>query len=145
MRLTAQAVLEGVAHALREQISPALQDPFAIEAARLATALATICANGADDAVAVRVEEHAKIRALFTEAAPVISDAALATSLKEAAQSRDPGLRISELDTETARLRRLLVALHAHVERQADEAAQRIDRQIWTLLGETEASRAPRG
>lgn len=144
MRLTIEQTLKGVAANLGEQVIPALESPYAIAATRMATALISIAAATCDDAAAIRVEENAKIRALFADAAGEISDGKFAQALAEAAQSRDPGLRISQLDQETGRLRTLLVALHAHVEEQSGEAAKAIDARIWTLLEETEAARAPR-
>lgn len=144
MKLTIEQTLRGVARNLQEQVSPALSDPFAIGATRMAKDLIAIVANTYDDAAAIRVEEHAGLRALFADAAGVVSCGKLAARLSDAARSRDPGLRISVLDAETGRLRSLLVDLHAHVETQPGAAAAALDARIWTLLEETEAARAPR-
>ncbi|PXA82858.1 hypothetical protein DMC47_45180 [Nostoc sp. 3335mG] len=144
MKLTIEQTLRGVAHNLQEQVSPALTDSFAIGATRMARDLINIIANTYDDAAAIRVEENAKLRALFAGAAGEVSDRKLGADLAEAGRSRDPGLRISELDAETGRLRSLLVALHAHIEGQAGEAARAIDARIWAFLEETETARAPR-
>ena len=144
MRLTIEQTLKGVAANLGEQVIPALDSAFAIAATRMATALISIAAATCDDAAAIRVEENAKMRSLFADVAGEVSDESLVQLLTEAAQSRDPGLRISQLDAETGRLRTLLVALHAHVEEQPGEAAKAIDARIWTLLAETEEARRPR-
>ena len=144
MRLTIEQTLKGVAANLGEQVIPALDSAFAIAATRMATALISIAAATCDDAAAIRVEENAKMRALFADAAGEVSDKGLAQLLTDAAQSCDQGLRISQLDTETGQLRTLLVALHAYVEDQPGQAAKAIDARIWALLAETEAARAPR-
>lgn len=144
MRLTIEQTLRGVADNLQAQVMPALTDSFAIGATRMAHDLIAIAANTYDDAAAIRVEENAKLRALCADAADKVSDRKLGALLADAGGSRDPGLRISELDAETGRLRTLLVALHACVEEQADEAAKAIDARIWALLEETETARAPR-
>ena len=137
MNLTLETSLHGISRALTERIVPALTDPFAAEAARLAKILLTISANAVDDAAAIRVAENARLRALFGAAAGAV-EPALAADLAAAAASQDPGLRISELDAENGRLRALLVRLHAAAEGQA------LERQIWAMLADFEAARAPR-
>jgi hypothetical protein len=145
MRITTEIALHGVARTLRERIAPALHDDFAKEAARLAELVVTICANAVDNAAAVRVAENAAIRAIFAKASLLpLPDRKLAARLDEAAHSTDPGLRVSELDTENGRLRRLLVQFHQAVEDLTDEPARAVDRAIWQMLRNMEAARAPR-
>jgi len=145
MRITTEIALHGVARTLRERIAPALDDDFAKEAVRLAELMVTICANAVDDAASVRVAENARIRAMFAQAATLdLPDHSLAARLDEASQSKDPGLRISELDLENGRLRQLLVQLHEAVENLAGDAPRDMDRAIWQMHRETEAARAPR-
>ena len=107
MNLTLETLLHGVAATLRDRIAPAIEDSFAIEASRLAAMLITISANAVDDAAAARVWENAALRALFADAQPAFGGD-LARRLGEAALSADPGLKISELDRENARLRTIL-------------------------------------
>jgi len=145
MRLTIEKVLEGVADALREQISPHLDDTFAAEAARMATSLITIAGRAGGDAVAIRVEENARIRQLLGSGAGMVVDAEFAAELAEAAGSGDPGLRISQLDAETGRLRALLVRLHAELEGQDSQPAKLFAQEIWRALRDFEMARAPRG
>ena len=145
MKLTHAEVLEGVIAALRDQVAPALEDGFAREAARLSQSLIAIAGRAGDDAAAIRVAENARMRRIFAEAADVIADAALAEQLAAAAASSDPGLRLSELDTETGRLRALLVELHARLEAIDSPAARRLDCAIWCALRDAEMARAPRG
>lgn len=141
MKLTTATVLEGVATALREQVSPALEDDFAIDVVRLAQTLVTIAARAGDDAVVVRVEENARMRALLGEGGALLGDAAFTT----ASRSADPGLRISELDAETGRLRALLVDLHGRLEDEPQAEARALDQAIWRALRDAEMARAPRG
>lgn len=144
MTLAIETALRGMADVLRDRVAPTLDDGYAIEAVRLSDIMLRIMANAADDAVALRVAENARMRALFGEAAGVVDDAAMRAVLTAAAGSSDPGLRISELDRETDRLRRILVTLQTGLEARGDEAARAFDRRIWRLLRDVETSRAPR-
>ncbi len=126
------------------RIAPAIDDKFAGETARLAELLLTVNAGWVDDAAAIRVAENAAVRALFADAGPVIADAALATRIAEAAASRDPELKISELDAESNRLRALLVELHVHVDEIDSAPARDFNARIWCALADFETARGPR-
>lgn len=143
MKLTGATVLEGVVDALRDQVSPQLNDAFASEATRMAQSLIAIVGRAGDDAAAIRVEENARMRAIFADASSV-AERDLSARLVEAGNSRDPGLRISELDAETGRLRALLVELHRWLEQQDSPEARSLDQQIWRALRDFEMARAPR-
>jgi len=145
MKLTGERVLEGVIAALAEQIAPQVGDAFAAEALRMAGSLVAIVGRAGDDAVAIRVAENAGMRALFARAAGAVGDGALAGRLAEAGASADPGLRISELDGETGRLRRILIELHAWLEEQSTPQAGALDAEIWRSMRAWEMARAPRG
>lgn len=140
MRLTHETVLEGVAVALREQVAPNLSDAFAADAARMAQSLITIVSRASDDAVAIRVEENARLRELLGQGGVLLGDAELVA----AGQSSDPGLRISQLDAETGRLRTLLVDLQARIELRDGAEARALDQAIWQALRDFETARAPR-
>lgn len=144
MTLAIETAVRGVAEVLRDRVAPTLDDSYAIEAVRLSGIMLTIMANAADDAVALRAAENRQLRTLFGEATAVVEDAALRARLAQVAASVDPGLRISELDRETDRLRRLLVALQVQLEAQADAAARAMNQRIWRMLRDIEQSRAPR-
>jgi hypothetical protein len=141
--LTLDNALNGVEELLRDRISPAIDDPFAAEMARLSCMLLRICANGVDEAAELRVEENAAIRMILGEAAELVP-APLASRLHEAAASIDPGLKISLLDAENHRLRVLLVSAQTVLENSKDGAALSLDQRIWQLLETAEAKRAPR-
>jgi hypothetical protein len=89
--------------------------------------------RGAD----IRARENADIRAVFAELAEQVRDEVLKAQLAEAVATRDESLTISSLDASNAELRKLLIALHAHVEEQGLRAAEK---RIWQLL-KTIASR----
>ncbi len=141
--LSIDNALHGVGELLRDRISPEIGDPFAAQMARLSCLLLRICANGVDDAAELRVNENVAIRAILGDAAAMVPTT-LAVVLEEAAKSSDPGLKISVLDTENDRLRRLLVQAHAALEDDGSPSARTLDRRIWTFLDAAEAARAPR-
>lgn len=144
MLLTIETALHGIARMLHERIGPALQDPYAGEAARLAELLLKLNANWVDDAAALRAAENAAIRDLLGEGATLVSNSNLAEQMSASAQSADPGLRISELDKENNRLRSDLQDMHAHIDTLAGDAARLLGQRIWRSLAEFEAARAPR-
>lgn len=145
MRITAERALAGIAHMLKDKVTPALDDGFAQEATRLGTLVLTITANGIDDAASVRVWENAGIRTLLGRAQTLgLADPDLAARLVEASRSTDPGLRLSTLDVETGRLRGLLVQLHEAVEDLPGDDARTMEHAIWAFLREVETARTPR-
>jgi hypothetical protein len=144
MKLRAETVLEGIAEALRDRIAPQLDDPFAANDARVAQSLLAIIRFARDDEVALKVEENRRLRQIFADAAAAVDDADLRARINAAAASQDPGLRISELDGETGRLRDLVIELHEHVERRQSAEAKRIGQAIWRALRDIEMPRAAR-
>lgn len=143
MNLTIDNALHGVGELLRDQIGPEIGDPFAAQMSRLSCLLLKICANWVDDAAELRVDENGRIRALLGDAAPLVAEP-LAAQLREAAVSSDPGLKISILDGENDRLRRLLVEAQKLVETDEGVAARALDQRIWRFQEQAEITRAPR-
>ncbi len=93
-------------------------------------------------AAARRVEENGALRALFSEAASLVQEAALAARLREAAAGAEASLRVTDLEAGNAALRALLIELHAHVEALEGEAARRLEDAIWReLVASTERRR----
>jgi hypothetical protein len=139
--LTLQVMLEGLAEALCDKVVPALSlDAYAMEQARLASVLLTLVAKQVDGLAAVRVAENAGMRALFSDAAPIIGGE-LSARLVAAASAAEPGFKISELDAEGRRLRLLLVELQAVLEEIDGAEARRMDKRIWCLLRDMEERR----
>ena len=144
MILTIETTLHGIARMLHERIGPAVQDPYAGEAARLAELLLKLTANLIDDAAAIRVAENTAIRCLLGEGATLVSNPDLADRFGGSASSADPGLRISELDKENNRLRSDLQDLHARIDALEGDSARLFGHRIWCSLAEFETARAPR-
>ncbi len=133
----------GVRELLQDRISPAIGDPFAAQMARLSCLLLKVCANAVDDAAELRVYENAAIREVLAEASYLVTEP-LAAQLRIAAVSTDPGLKISVLDHENNRLRRLLVQCHDVLDGLDDGEAKSLSQKIWRNLESMEAKRAPR-
>ena len=83
--------------------------------------------RGAD----IRFTENNDIRALFTELAPSVTDAALKSELETMAAARDVSLRISSLNESNYALRRLLTRLQIFAE---EHGARDAERRIWAVL-----------
>jgi len=111
---------------------------YAQGSAGLITGLMMMAAEEHDRAAEVRVAENARMRALFKSLGAKVKDAALRGELETAATSKDPGLRISALNTANADLRKLLIALQTAMEDAADRDAQK---QIWAHLQKTSEER----
>jgi hypothetical protein len=77
----------------------------------------------------IRVAENADIRAVFAELGTLVSDTALRAKLDTAPADRS--LAISVLDEINAELRRLLIALHVHLE---EIGARDGEKRIWRLF-----------
>jgi hypothetical protein len=135
--------LRGLEEFIRDKMAPAIDDPFVAPMARLSGMLLRICANSVDDAAELRIDENAAIRLILGEATALVPPP-LASRLREAAASTDPGLKISVLDVESHRLRVLLVTAQAALEDSTGPAAKALDQRIWQLLETVEAKRAPR-
>lgn len=141
--LSIDNALHGLDEFLRDKIARAISDPYIAPMARLSGMLLRICANSVDDAAELRVDENAAIRTILGEAGSTLGGA-LSEQLFVAAASTDPGLKISVLDAENSRLRRLLVEAHKALEDSHNEASQLLDQKIWRLFEAIEAKRAPR-
>jgi len=91
--------------------------------------------RGAD----IRATENADMRALFSELAPIVRNAALRTRLDAGAITRDSSLAISALNSANWDLRRLLIDLQVHIE---EIGACDAEKRIWRLLKTVAAGRA---
>lgn len=144
MKLRRTTVLSGIESALREKILPLIADDFARNEVHLAASLVAVERDERDSMVALLVEEHDRLRALFGEASDVVDDPALSARLDMASSvSARLNLRISALEETTRALRELLVDLHRHVEARSDPSARALDAAIWRAIRETEDARNP--
>ena len=143
MKLRRTTILQVIESKLTRDIMPLLSDDFAHNDLRMAASLLAIDRAERENAVALLVEEHERLRALFEGAAGSVEDAALRERLEAAASERTTNFRLSALEAETGRLRSLLVALHEHVEARSDAAARELDQAIWRAIRDTERARSP--
>lgn len=131
-------LLRGLVAKLMTEVAPALADRYVRSNVEMMAAMLAAAAEEFDRAAEVRVAENRALRALFADAAREPGAAALADRLAAEAAAADASLRIGDLNATNARLRALLVELHALVEGRRGEAwAERLERAIW---GELEAS-----
>jgi uncharacterized Zn finger protein len=143
MKLRRTTILRQIETLLTEDVMPLVPDDFAQNDVRMAASLLAIDRAERENAVALLVEEHERLRALFASAVSVVEDKALRDRLETAANQRTGNFRLSALEAETGALRDLLVELHVHVEARDDEAARELDRAIWRAIRDTERARNP--
>lgn len=143
MKLRRTTILQGIETMLGEDIKPMLADDFAQNDVRMAASLLAIDRAERENAVALLVEEHERLRALFARAAATVREEALRERLEQAADGRTANFRLTALEAETGVLRNLLVDLHVHVEALQDPAARELDHAIWRAIRDTERSRNP--
>ena len=120
-------------------LGPLLPTQYAQGGAMLTGIMLMLSAQEYDRAAEIRVAENQEIRALFAALAPMAADPALKAQLESAAATDDTSLKISALDERNYALRRLLIALHEHVEAAgAREANARIWAQLKTIAARRE-------
>ena len=124
---------------LMTRTAPALDPGYEQASAAALGAVMIAVGEEVERAAARRVEENRVLRALFADAAPVVAEQELRSSLERAAGGGDPSLLISDLERSNAELRALLITLHAHVEELDSRDASRIESAIWhELVASTE-------
>src|SRR5262245_36585837 len=123
--------------ALMVDVAPNLAPPYR-QASVFASALMLTSMREELDRIADRrVEENRAIEALLAGAAGAIADAGLRARVAEAAAAPEASFKISALEARNARLRALLIELHAHVETQSSPEARRVDAEIWRELAKS--------
>jgi len=126
--------LQKLAGLLLLEVAPAVGVDYLQRNTGLTAIMLQVVAEEFERAAARRVEENGALRALFRDAAPVVSDAGLRERLEAAAAGADADLRVSALEAANASLRAILVELHAHVESLGSPDARRVDDAIWAEL-----------
>ncbi len=128
------------------RMAPVLGSSYEQANATILGALLLAVQEEFERAAARRVEENRALRRLFADAVPAVQDSALRNRLHEAASGEDAGLLVSDLERSNARLRALLIELHAYVEELTSPAARRIEADIWReLAASTERRRLMMG
>lgn len=129
-------VLNGLARTMLMDLLPQTTHAYGAQTLQLSAALTMMCAQEFDRAAARLVDEHRALAALFADAAPIVTDAALRGEL-QGATADAPTLLVSALQEHNRRLRALLVRLHAHVETIDSAGARAIEQRIWAELAES--------
>ena len=124
-------VLEGFATALASPPSPEAGPAYAASRTGMLMMLISLAAQESERGPAAALSENAAMRALFGEA--LAHDAALGGVLRTAAGETEADFTTTALDAANARLRKVLIALHEHVEAVGDAE---MDRRIVGLYGE---------
>ncbi|MEN8182594.1 MAG: hypothetical protein ABFS46_08675 [Myxococcota bacterium] len=142
MKPEADQLLRVLAGTLLTDLAPGLSEDYEKRSAMVASMLLVAVAEEWDRSASRRAEENAALREIFAEAVPQLADAELRARIEEAAGARPSGLRISELESENARLRGLLIDLHAHVETLDTPESRALENAIWLELCRSTERRA---
>jgi hypothetical protein len=134
MKPEADQVLTTSALQLLMNLAPLLPSGYPQGTASLIAMLSIMAAQEYERGADIRAAENNDMRRLFSKLAALASDEALKTRLLAAAATQDSSLAISALDAANYELRRLLIALQAHVEQQSGENARAAERRIWVVL-----------
>lgn len=127
---------------LTMDVAPNMRDDYRQANVNLLGFVALLIAEEFDRAADVRVSENRELRTLFADAASVVADPDLRTRLAAAAGTVDAGVRVTVLTAANSELRRLLIELHASVEKQGTPAAAEIAVAIWGFLRRSTERRA---
>jgi hypothetical protein len=134
MKPDPQRVLERTVQNLLLDLLPNVSPRYRQAGLAISAGLLLAVREEFDRAAARRVEENAALRALFARGADVVTDAALAARLREAAATRDESLLVPALDAGNRALRALLIELHAHIETLATPPARDLEAALWREL-----------
>jgi predicted metal-dependent HD superfamily phosphohydrolase len=130
----ADHILRNSAAQIMSELAPLLPAGYAQGALMLHAILILFAAREYERGAEIRAAENADLRALFRDCGAVVTDAALKDAIARASETSDESLAISALTESNAALRKLLIALHAHVEDCDGPAARDAERRIWTAL-----------
>eukprot|EP00435_Cladocopium_sp_Y103_P078953 s1_g2692.t1 len=122
-------------------IAPHLSSEYAVGSSSIIGLMMFQTATEFERAADIRVQENAAMRKIFADAVGVLPSGELRSRVEVAAASRDPGLKISELDGANDELTALLIELQAYAETVEGEGARKIELQIWDELTRAAAAR----
>ncbi|MES1198943.1 MAG: hypothetical protein ABUS48_03080 [Pseudomonadota bacterium] len=137
MRPTFGQLLLGAAATLGKDVAPHIEDNAPVAVGRLGTVgLILACmAQEADRAVETAVREQDALRALFLDAAAAPLPRDMQMRLKAAATNdARPSLKLSDLDAQNAKLKRLLMDLLVALEAEHFDWAIALEARVWTVL-----------
>ncbi|HVY83969.1 MAG TPA: hypothetical protein VG943_02470 [Caulobacterales bacterium] len=137
MKPTLGQMLMGAASTLNDEIAPHIDDgaPVAIGHVGTLGLILACMAQEADRAVETAVREQDAIRALFADAAKAPLPRDLAIRLKAAAaDDARPSLKLTDLEAQNAKLKRLLMTLLETLEAEHFDWAVALEARVWTIL-----------
>jgi len=125
-------------------IAPAITAEYAAGSAMVIGLMMFQTATEFDRAAENLVQDNRGFREIFLAALTHVEEGGLKTKLKEAAETKDGSLRISDLDQANSALSELLIELQTYVEMQKGSWARDLETQIWAeLVRGAEARRLP--
>jgi hypothetical protein len=134
MRPSVEAVCRKMAEYLLVRVLPAISPTYHQGTVGMMASIFAIVGEEWDRAASRRIEENDRIREVFREAAPWVSDALLKGRLITLADTKDRDFRVSALEKNNCDLRAALIELHEHIEMQPGPDARRIEEVIWKEL-----------
>ena len=137
MRPRVEEVCRAFAVDLIERVAPAISPSYHQGTAAMIATMLLILGEEWDRSASRRVQENARLRQLFRDAASRVNDPSLKSRLLELVETSDHDLRISALEASNCALRAALIDLQAHVETQVGSDARRIEQLIWRELVES--------
>lgn len=124
-------VLRGFVGTLLTEILPNLSAEYSMGNAAVMCQSLSIVADEFERGAEIRFRENEEMRALFAEAAKIVTDKGLAARLLDASTGRDASLLISALDETNGQLKVLLIELQAFVEESRASWAAALEAKIW--------------
>jgi hypothetical protein len=137
MKPSPELVLNQTFAKIAMEMGPALPAGYGQGSATITGVLLLMVAQEFNRAADIRAKENAAMRTLFADAGKGV-DAALASKLRAAAESRDANLGVDALDRANGELKTLLIELQTHAEQSGDRA---LELRILRFLSEAAAAR----
>jgi hypothetical protein len=134
MKPDVSLVLQGFFGTLLMDIAPNLNAEYSVGNTSIMGLSLFVASEEYERAADVRVRENEEMRALFADAARVVTDKGLAARLLEASKGKDTSLRISALNETNAALAKLLIELQAGLEDARGAEVAVLDGKIWDYL-----------
>ena len=119
---------------LIERVVPAISPSYHQGTIGMIASMMSMVGEEWDRAASRRIEENNRLRELFREASPIVTDGTLKTRLTRLSETRDDDFHIFALEKNNCELRAALIALHAQIESQTGVDARRIEAAIWKEL-----------
>ena len=137
MRPHVEAVCQKMAEDLLVRVLPAISPAYHQGTVGMMATMFSIIGEEWDRTASRRIEENHRLRGLFREAAPCVTEVALKDRLLTLADTEDRDFHISALEKNNCDLRAALIQLQAYVETQTGPDARRVEAAIWKELFES--------